>query len=110
MQEFNITGYVGLELTAKLEGLQPSAAHEFRTRAYRTTNGVGSWGLWSEPVVYQTLARPASLLEEVGRRDTCVISASPPRAQSPSRLFVGGCPPSPQQLIDREISKVDLSP
>ena len=110
MQEFNITGYVGLELTAKLEGLQPASAHEFRTRAYRSMNGQGSWGLWSETSVYQTLSRPAHLIDEVGSRNTAVISTSPPRAQSPSRLFIGGCPPSPQQLIDREIARVDLSP
>jgi len=112
LQEFNITGYVGLELSAKLEGLAPGSAHEFRTRAYRTFGGRGSWGLWSNPVVYHTLKRPLELNHQTGRRENVIVAASPPRSQSPSRLFVGGSPPSPQQLIERtkQLGLSELSP
>jgi len=91
-QEFTISGYAGLELSAKLDGLQPGSAHEFRTRACRPQ---GAWGLWSDPVVYETLTRTQD-----NNRDYTMISSSPKR--SPSPLFVGGSPPSPEQLVDRE--------
>lgn len=53
-QQFNISGYTGSELSAKLEGLLPCSLHAFRVRAKEPQQ---AWGDWSEVVVYQTLSR-----------------------------------------------------